>query len=54
MSIQTVPVSDQARRTARRVAALLSKADALLITAGAGMSVDCGWVGGNPDPATAP
>ena len=41
MSIQTAPVSDHARRTARRVAALLSQADALLITAGAGMSLDC-------------
>ncbi len=41
MAIQTAPVSDQARRTARRVAALIAKADALLITAGAGMSVDC-------------
>ena len=33
-------VSDHARRTARRVASLIAKADALLITAGAGMSVD--------------
>ena len=38
MNTQTAPVSDHARRTARRVAALLTKADALLITAGAGMS----------------
>ena len=41
MSTHTVPVSDQARRTARRVAVLIAKADALLITAGAGMSLDC-------------
>ena len=40
MNTQIAPVSDQARRTARRVAALLEKADALLITAGAGMGVD--------------
>lgn len=41
MNTQSAPVSDQARRTARRVAALLANADALLITAGAGMSLDC-------------
>ena len=40
MATQSAPVSDQARRTARRVAALLTQADALLITAGAGMSLD--------------
>ncbi|HEX7373420.1 MAG TPA: hypothetical protein VF277_00470 [Steroidobacteraceae bacterium] len=38
MSTVTAPVSDHARRTARRIAALLAKADALLITAGSGMS----------------
>lgn len=42
MNTRSAPVSDQARRTARRVAALLVDADALLITAGAGMSLDCG------------
>jgi NAD-dependent SIR2 family protein deacetylase len=41
MNTQSAPVSDQAHRTARRVAALLANADALLITAGAGMSLDC-------------
>ena len=41
MATQSVSVADHARRTARRVAALIAKADALLITAGAGMSVDC-------------
>ena len=40
MATQTAQISDQARRTARRVAALIAKADALLITAGAGMSVE--------------
>ena len=33
-------VSDQTRRNLRRAAELIGKADALLITAGAGMSVD--------------
>ena len=42
MNTETAPVSDHARRTARRVAALVARADALLITAGAGMSVDSG------------
>ena len=41
MSNQASPVSDHARRTARRVAALMADADALLITAGAGMSFEC-------------
>ena len=41
INTRIVPVSDQARRTVRRVAALLSQADALLVTAGAGMSHDC-------------
>jgi len=41
MTSHTAPVSDHARRTARRVAALLEKADALLITAGSGMSAEC-------------
>ncbi len=41
MNAPSAPVSDHARRTAQRVAALLSKADALLITTGAGMSLDC-------------
>lgn len=36
------PVSDQARRSVRRVAEEIAAADALLITAGAGMSVDSG------------
>jgi molybdopterin biosynthesis enzyme len=40
MSTLTAPVSDQARRTARRVAAMLAEADAILITAGSGMSID--------------
>lgn len=40
MSVQAGPVSDHARRTARRVAALLAEADALLVTAGAGMSIE--------------
>jgi len=42
MVTQTAPVSDRARRTARRVASMVARADALLITAGAGMSVDSG------------
>ena len=42
MTAPTAPVSDHARRTARRVAGLLSRADALLVTAGAGMSVESG------------
>lgn len=42
MGNQIAPVSDQARRTARRVSGLIARADALLITAGAGMSVDSG------------
>lgn len=40
MSMNDSPVSDHARRIARRVAALLAEADALLVTAGAGMSVE--------------
>lgn len=40
MALQTVPVSDHARRTARRVAELIAQSDALLITAGAGMSAE--------------
>jgi hypothetical protein len=42
MGNQIAPISDQARRTARRVAGLITQADALMITAGAGMSVDSG------------
>lgn len=41
MYVQPPPVSDHARRTARRVAGLLTEADALLITAGSGMSAEC-------------
>lgn len=41
MHVQPPPVSDHARRMARRVAALLTQADALLITAGSGMSAEC-------------
>jgi NAD-dependent SIR2 family protein deacetylase len=37
-----VVVSDRTQRNLRRAAALIAKADALLITAGAGMSVDSG------------
>lgn len=40
MYVQPPPVSDHARRTARRVARLLTEADALLITAGSGMSAE--------------
>jgi NAD-dependent SIR2 family protein deacetylase len=42
MTTRTEPVSDHARRTARRVAELICRADALLVTAGAGMSVESG------------
>jgi NAD-dependent SIR2 family protein deacetylase len=49
MSSRTAPISDQARRTARRVATLITKAEALLITAGAGMSLDSS---APADPAT--
>ena len=40
MSMRANPVSDHAHRTARHVAALLAEADALLVTAGAGMSIE--------------
>jgi NAD-dependent SIR2 family protein deacetylase len=41
MNVEPTPVSDHARRTARRVATLLTEADALLITAGSGLSAEC-------------
>jgi NAD-dependent SIR2 family protein deacetylase len=37
-----VPVADHTRRSVRRVADLVARADALLVTAGAGMGVDSG------------
>lgn len=40
MTVQVASVSDHARRTARRIATQLAMADALLITAGAGMSAE--------------
>lgn len=40
--VKSVPVSDKTARAGRRVAQLLSQADALLVTAGAGMGADSG------------